>query len=141
MAFFLYLFSIICPHVIEPKNFSSMVNVIWFGIILWWYTMVLYWHWLCLSFKFVQKTTVQLLNYSIFNYYQELFTKKSEFLLNSKWTLDLLGVFWARNKIKKYLGHIWVSWCFAILFVAYPRYKFVPILQNIKHLISKQKNT
>ena len=45
-----------------------------------------------------------------------------------------LGFFWAKNKIKKYLGYIWVLWCFTILFVAYPRYKCVPILLKIKHL-------
>ena len=33
LAFFLYLSSITCPHVVEPTNFSSMVNMIWFGII------------------------------------------------------------------------------------------------------------
>ena len=47
------------------------------------------------------------------------------------------GVFWAKNKIKKYLGYIWVLWCFAILFIVYPWYQFVPFLLNIKHPTSK----
>ena len=33
LALFLYLSSITCPHVVEPANVSSMVNIIWFGII------------------------------------------------------------------------------------------------------------
>ena len=33
LAFFLYLSSITFPHVVEPTNVSSMVNITWFGII------------------------------------------------------------------------------------------------------------
>ena len=46
--------------------------------------------------------------------------EKTEFWTILKRTLEFLNAyFWAKNEIKKYLGYIWVLWCFAI-FVAYP---------------------
>ena len=56
---------------------------------------------------------------SIFNCYHNRLSIKSQLLLSSERTVELLAYFWAKNKIKKYLKYIWVLWCFAI-FVAYP---------------------
>ena len=46
-------------------------------------------------------------SYLIVNFYQQL-------CANKKRTLELLAYFWAKNKVKKYMGYIWVLWCFAI---------------------------